>query len=146
MKKFLFAMLLLPALSFAQQAAPANTNTTPKTPPDAPQFQFKEETWDFGNIPQDVPATHVFEFTSTGKNPVVISQATASCGCTTPVWTKEPVMSGKTGTVSVTYNAAKEGSFMKTVTVLSNTGDPKYLTIKGNVIPKSDNSQSAPQK
>lgn len=145
MKKFLFAFLLIPALSFAQNPA-TNSNNAQKAP-DAPQFQFKEDTWDFGNIPMGIPVTHTFEFNSTGKNPVVISQATASCGCTTPVWSKEPVMPGKMGTVAVTYNAAREGSFVKTVTVLSNTGDPKYLTIKGNVIVKDADKQApSPQK
>ncbi len=130
MKKLLFCLLLLPAIGFSQgtaDAKPAQDN--------GPQFQFKEDTWDFGNIPEGVPAVHTFEFTSVGKEPIVISQSTASCGCTTPVWTKEPVVPGKTGIVAVTYNAAREGSFVKTVTVLSNTGEPKYLTIKGNVVP-----------
>jgi len=141
MKKFLFALLLLPAISFAQSPA-TNVNTAPKTP-DAPQFQFKEDSWDFGTIPMGTPVTHTFEYTSTGKNPVVVSQATASCGCTTPVWTKEPVPNGKTGSIAVTYNAAREGSFMKTVTVLSNTGDPKYLTIKGTVVAKKEDATPA---
>jgi hypothetical protein len=141
MKKFLFAFLLVPAITFAQSPA-TNANNVPKTP-DIPQFQFNEDTWDFGNIPMGIPATHVFEYTSTGKNPVVVSQATASCGCTTPTWTKEPVPNGKKGSISVTYNAAREGSFVKTVTVLSNTGEPKYLTIKGTVLPKKDDNAPA---
>ena len=143
MKKLLFVLFLLPVISYAQSPA-TNANNVPR-PVDAPSFQFKEDTWDFGEIPMGIPTTHTFEFTSTGKNPVVVSQATASCGCTTPVWTKEPVPNGKTGTIAVTYNAAKEGSFTKTVTVLSNTGDPKYLTIKGTVIPKKQDNAPAKQ-
>ena len=137
MKKLFFLLLLFPALAFSQNSNVVPTNANPvKVDASGPAFQFKEDAWDFGDIPQGTPVTHVFEYTSTGKQPIIVSQATASCGCTTPVWTKEPVSPGKTGTVSVTYNAAREGSFIKTVTVLSNTGDPKYLTIKGNVIAK----------
>lgn len=130
--KLLFMLLLfLPALGFAQSTA---ENKVVAENSDA-QFLFTSDTWDYGNIPEGVPAVHTFEFTSTGKEPVIVSQVAASCGCTTPVWTKEPVPNGKKGIVAVTYNAARLGSFVKTVTVLSNTGEPKYLTVKGNVIP-----------
>ncbi len=137
MKNLFFFFLLIPAISFAQGNVASPTNANPvKVDAQAPVFQFTEETWDFGDIPQGTPATHVFEYSNTGKPPLIVSQATASCGCTTPVWSKEPVLTGKKGTITVTYNAAREGSFVKTVTVLSNSGDPKYLTIKGNVIAK----------
>lgn len=132
MKKVFFLLLLLPALAVAQSTAGNNSASRDS----GPQFQFKEDSWDFGNIPEGVPAIHTFEFTNAGKEPIVISQVTASCGCTTPVWPKEPVASGGKGVVSVSYNAARQGSFVKTVTVLSNTGEPKYLTVKGNVIPR----------
>lgn len=141
MRKSLILLFLLPAIAFAQiNKAVPTTPVTPAAPtaapdPNGPVFKFTEETWDFGQIPQGVPATHVFQFENTGKAPLVVSQATASCGCTTPEWTKDPVLPSKTGTIKVTYNAAKEGAFTKTVTVLSNAGGAKYLTIKGNVIP-----------
>lgn len=155
MKKILWLLCLLPVVALAQntkitpmKATPAvvATPAAPAVPvgPDSPIFKFTEETWDFGSIPQGVPATHVFSYTNDGKEPLIVSQATASCGCTTPEWTKEPVLSGRTGTVKVTYNAAKEGSFNKTVTLLSNTGNPKYLTIKGTVLPKAAAPESVP--
>lgn len=150
MKKLLFFICLLPAFAFAQvnKAVPVVPATPPAaaTPadPNAPAFKFTEETWDFGQLPQGVPASHVFSYDNAGKQPLIISQATASCGCTTPEWTKEPVLPGKSGTVKVTYNAAKEGTFTKTVTILSNTGSAKYLTIKGNVIPKAGEAPAAP--
>src|SRR5205814_2337716 len=131
------ALFFLPAFAFSQNNNSAPTNANPvKADSQGPEIQFKEETWDFGDIPQGTPVTHAFEYSSSGKQPLIVSQATASCGCTTPTWTKEPVLPGKTGTVSATFNAAREGSFIKTVTVLSNTGNPVYLTIKGNVIAK----------
>ena len=147
MKKIFLAMILFPAIAFAQSApaVPSNSNAVKNDAP-APVFQFKEEVWDFGNVPQGTPVTHVFEYTNNGKVPVLVSQATASCGCTTPVWTKEPVLAGKSGTVAVTFNAAREGSFVKTVTVLSNAGDPKYLTIKGNVLPPKQADSTTPKE
>jgi hypothetical protein len=133
MKIVFFFLLFLPVLAAAQSTA-GNSSASQDS---GPQFQFKEDSWDFGNISEGVPAIHTFEFTNAGKEPIVISQVTASCGCTTPVWPKEPVAPGAKGVVSVSYNAARQGSFVKSVTVLSNTGEPKYLTVKGNVIPRT---------
>ncbi len=137
-----FLLSLLPFYLFAQDKKAVPTISTSHSvqqaiTADAPGFKFVEETWDFKDIPQSTPVTHIYEFENTGKDPIIISQVTASCGCTTPEWTKEPVMAGKKGTVKVTYNAAKEGTFTKTVTILSNVGNPKYLTIKGNVLSRS---------
>ncbi|MBA3648212.1 MAG: DUF1573 domain-containing protein [Chitinophagales bacterium] len=144
MKKYLIFIFLLPALAFAQTqtAEPAK-----QADANAPVFKFNEETFDFGSLPQGTPVTHIFTYTNTGKSPLILSQATASCGCTTPSWTKEPVAPGKTGTVSVTFNAAKDGTFMKTVTLLSNTGNAKYIYIKGNVIAKANpNGEENPKQ
>lgn len=143
MKNLLLAFLLLPAIAFSQtnNATPSSLDKLNTKAADVPAISFTEQTWDYGNIPVGIPATHVFEFTNTGTAPLLVSQATASCGCTTPVWTKELVKPTKTGNVAVTYNAAREGSFMKTVTVLSNTGEPVYLTIKGNVNKKAEESK-----
>lgn len=105
-------------------------------------FSWREETYDFGTIPQGTPVTHVFEFTNTGNQPLVISTVDKSCGCTTPKWTTEPVLPGKKGTVSATYNAATLGGFNKTITVHSNAlGGDKVLYIKGTVVeaPKPEN-------
>ena len=101
-------------------------------------IKFKSESHDFNKIEEGVQATHTFEFTNTGTAPVVISNAQASCGCTTPDWTKEPVMPGKTGKVTASFNSqGRPGNFSKTVTVISNSETPQIvLTIKGDVNPK----------
>ena len=102
-------------------------------------IKFKNEGHDFGKVEEGVQATHTFEFTNTGTAPVVISNAQASCGCTTPDWTKEPVMPGKTGKVTASFNSqGRPGNFSKTVTVVSNSETPQIvLTIKGEVNPKA---------
>lgn len=105
----------------------------------APVITFEKTTHDFKKIKeQDGLATVIFKFKNTGDAPLVINRVHASCGCTTPVWTKEPVMPGKTGTVTVSYNAAnRPGPFIKTISVFNNAS-PKatVLNIKGEVIPK----------
>ncbi len=102
-------------------------------------IKFKNESHDFGKVEEGVQATHTFEFTNTGTAPVVISNAQASCGCTTPDWTKEPIMPGKTGKVTASFNSqGRPGNFSKTVTVVSNSETPQIvLSIKGEVNPKA---------
>jgi len=102
-------------------------------------MKFSQETHDFGKVEQGKPVTHVFEFKNTGTDPIVINDATASCGCTKPNWTREPVMPGKTGTVSATYNAAAAGPFNKSVTVTSNAESGSVvLYLKGEVVTQKE--------
>ncbi len=102
-------------------------------------ISFDTEAHDFGEINEaDGAVTVNFSFTNTGSVPLMIKQVHASCGCTSPNWSKEPVLPGKTGFVSATYNPQnRPGPFSKTVTVVSNATTPnKVLTIRGEVIPK----------
>jgi hypothetical protein len=111
---------------------------TPDVQPDGKvaEIKFDKETHDFGNIPQGVPATYEFVFKNTGKTPLIVTNAAASCGCTTPEWTKEPIKPGKTGTIKATYNAASPGPFTKSVTVVSNAKNSTViLYLKGDVKP-----------
>ena len=93
----------------------------------------KEAAYDFGRIPQGKPVTHNFVISNTGKEPLVIENVQASCGCTTPEWSKEPIQGGKSSEIKVGYNAASEGQFEKTITIFYNQGQTKTLVIKGNV-------------
>lgn len=96
-------------------------------------------TYDFGDIKEaDGPVSHTFTVINIGELPLVISRVVASCGCTTPSWTKEPIAPGKTGDIKVTYDpSGRPNRFMKTVNVYSNGKTGSYvLTIRGNVIPK----------
>ncbi|GAA4448728.1 DUF1573 domain-containing protein [Rurimicrobium arvi] len=109
----------------------------------APKFQFvdKNDTYDFGKIPEGPVAEHVFVFKNTGKKPLIISNANASCGCTTPEWNKEPIAPGKTGKITVRYNTqGRVGPIAKSVYITSNAapvdGKERYeLYIKGEVVP-----------
>lgn len=123
MKKLLFVLSFICAATFANAQG---------------VIKFKTESHEFGKIDEGTQATYTFEFTNTGTAPVVISNAQPSCGCTTPDWTKEPVMPGKTGKVTASFNSTgRPGNFNKTITVISNSETPQIaLTIKGEVIPK----------
>lgn len=118
----------------APMAKPVNKN--------AAKFQFtdKNSTFDFGKIPEGPVAEHVFEFKNIGKEPLIISNANASCGCTTPEWNKEPILPGKKGKVTVRYNTqGRVGPIAKSVYITSNAaledGKDRYeLYIKGEVV------------
>lgn len=102
-------------------------------------ISFNKEVHSFGEIKEaDGPATCSFEFTNTGSEPLIVNNVKASCGCTTPEWTKTPVAPGKTGFVKATYNPAnRPGKFNKTITILSNAENPTViLRIEGSVIQK----------
>jgi hypothetical protein len=85
-------------------------------------------------------ATYEFKFKNTGNQPVLIANVQASCGCTTPDWTKTPVLPGKSGMVKAMYSSAgRPGVFNKTVTVTSNAATPStVLSIKGTVLGKDE--------
>lgn len=122
----LFAAMLFSISAMAQQ----------------PVITFNETTHDFGKINEaDGRVTTIFEFTNEGMIPLVLSNVRASCGCTTPKWTREPIEPGATGQITVTYNPnGRPGRFQKTVTVTSNATEPTVrLYIKGEVIPKPTN-------
>lgn len=103
-------------------------------------IKFKETSHDFKKIAEGTQATYSFEFTNVGKAPVVISNVQPSCGCTTPEWTREPIMPGKTGKVTASYNSTgRPGSFSKTITVVNNGEISQIiLSILGAVEPKKE--------
>jgi len=96
--------------------------------------------YDFGTFNEtDGPVTHTFKIKNEGEIALVVTKVVASCGCTTPDWTKEPIASGKTGEITVTYNpVGRPGAFTKTISVYSNGKTGSFiLTIKGDVVPKN---------
>ena len=79
-----------------------------------------------------------FIFTNKGDLPLIINSVRASCGCTAPDWTREPVLPGKTWVIKAAYNTQIPGAFTKTITVYSNAvNSPVILTIKGDVLRKN---------
>ncbi len=100
---------------------------------------FDGYVWDFGTIREvDGDVSHTFTFTNRGSVPFVIQSVNVSCGCTTPVFSKEPTLPGKGGTITVTYDPAnRPGPFEKTITIYSNEQRRIItLTVRGNVTPR----------
>ena len=111
MKKYLLITLMLVcAFTYANAQKQAD-------------IKFDKTTMDLGKFPESNPVQKcTFTFTNTGNAPLIINQAIASCGCTVPEYTKEPVAPGKTGTINVTYNGKGKfpGYFKKTITIRTN--------------------------
>jgi len=124
------------------QAQPIeNPNVVAATPEagatdaNAPVITFEEAEYDFGTIKQGEVVEHVFKFTNTGKSPLIIESATASCGCTVPQPPTEPIAPGESSQIDVKFNSAgKMGQQNPTVTVRANT-QPNIVKVamKGNV-------------
>ena len=104
---------------------------------DKADISFDSITYDFGEFPETEPVqTCSFTFTNTGSAPLIINQATASCGCTVPTYTKTPIAPGEKGTIDVTYNGSGRipGHFKKTITVRTNgTTEVVRLYIEGEM-------------
>lgn len=98
-------------------------------------LKFNKEVHDFGKLSEGPLATYNFEVSNTGTAPVVISNAMASCGCTTPEFSKDAIMPGGKSVIKVGYNTSgRPGAFTKTITVTSNAENSSVvLTIKGEV-------------
>lgn len=133
--------------STTSAVTPVNVQSTqPADPSSLGQFEFAEMEYDFGTIREGEVVEHEFNFTNNGQAPLVISNITASCGCTSPNWTKTPVNPGEQGFVKVVFNStAKSGSQAPTVTIQANTSPTvTRLRMKGNVTPKLGGGTAAP--
>lgn len=121
----IFVLLMVTLGAWAQLAKP---------------IQFKEEVFDFGNvIEENGPVSHEFLFTNAGTKPLQILAVQPSCGCTTPGWSKEPIMPGKTGIIKAQYDPkGRPGYFNKSLTVTTDVdAQPVILQIKGTVTSKN---------
>lgn len=145
MKKIILCLVSLAILASCSNQDPKQSTTTEiettataseTTPADAPVFKFEKESFDFGQITDGEKVSHDFKFTNVGKTPLIITSATATCGCTVPDYPKEPVAPGAEGIIRVVFNSAgKLGMQNKVVTITANTiPEITQLNILGNVI------------
>ena len=128
-----------PAAAAAAAAAATPVPTGPTT-----SIKFDEETYDWGKLMDGDKVTHVFKFKNTGNEPLIISNAKGSCGCTVPEWPKDAIAPGKSGEIKVVFDSKGKGAAggkedSKRVTITANT-DPvdSYLTIKGKIDKKEE--------
>lgn len=119
MKKILAGLFMTGAIAFAS----------------AQTISFDKTTFDYGNVKAGSDGHRFFTVKNTGDKPLIISEVKPSCGCTTPEWSKDPILPGKSAQIKVGYNTGIKGAFNKLIEVYSN--DPantrSVLYIKGNV-------------
>ena len=144
MKKALFSLAVMFVGLTAFNKVDAQIETGPK-------IEFTKETHDYGTVKYGADGTCTFEFKNTGNEPLIISNAKGSCGCTVPEWPKEPIAPGAKGSIKVKYDTKRPGAINKSVTITSNAvNEPtKVIRIKGNVLPAPEgaapvNSTGAP--
>ena len=141
MKKIVFtfsSVMFLSIFVIAQNAEkPVTTVSSTASPTNVSnaEMTFENELHDFGTIEHGANGTYEFKFKNTGTDPLIITDAKGSCGCTVPTYPKDiPIKPGETQMIKVTYDTKRVGNFMKTVTIHSNAKTPvKVITIKGTV-------------
>ena len=130
MKNVLLATFCLVAMAFGAKA-----QTAPAAPASGAMISVNKEVHDYGEIKQNADPYCEFTVKNTGTEPLIISNAKGSCGCTVPEWSREPVMPGKTTVIKVRYDTNRPGPINKSVTITSNAANEPNMTlrIKGNV-------------
>lgn len=98
---------------------------------------LSESNFDFGNIKKGAKVNHVYEVTNTGTNPLIISEVKPGCGCTAPEFTKDPIMPGKKGKITLSFDSASfDGAVQKYADVFANVENaPIKLTFNANIQP-----------
>ena len=140
MKK-LFLTLFVALFGFAAQAQEVQ-----ETPAEGAKITFEDKVINYGKVEKGANGTRVFKFKNEGTEPLVLNSVRASCGCTTPKWTREPIAPGAVGEIQVKYDTNRMGNFHKTVTVQSNaTNQTVVLTIKGQVM-NPEAQETTPEK
>ena len=113
---------------------------------DGAKIAFEQKVINYGKVEKGGNGTRVFKFIKEGTEPLVLNSVSASCGCTTPKWTREPIAPGTEGEITVKYDTNRMGNFHKTVTVQSNASNKTVvLTIKGQVM-NPESKPSTPTK
>ena len=144
MKKVTLFAACIFVLTACNRAADRIESTPEKTTNEAsegmmealPSIAFEADFHDFGEISEGTVAEHVFTFTNEGDGPLIISNAQGSCGCTVPIWPRNPIAPGQTGEIKVSFNSkGRAGKQDKRVTLTTNAvPQTKVLNITSMVI------------
>ena len=136
------AMFLLTVGFIVAQDQPEATDAVEEA---GPAMTLETTEIDYGVIEQNSEPLRVFKFTNTGNEPLQITHAKGSCGCTVPKWPKEPIFPGETSQIEVRYDTKRIGKFFKRVTLTTNESVGKrVLQIKGEVKKKPEEPDGVP--
>ncbi len=144
MKRIFSLLALISCLTFSLQGqvmeAPDQVAAAPAT-----AMTFEQTEIDYGTIEQNADPYRVFKFTNTGAEPLIITNAVGSCGCTVPSYSKAPVAPGDSGEIKVRYATDRLGKFRKRVTLTTTASEePVVLTIMGEVLEKPAQPEAVP--
>ena len=130
-----------PANSTVQDAQQTTVPAGPTT-----TVSFAETTFDFGTIDEGEKVSHVYQFTNTGNEPLILSNAKGSCGCTVPSWPREPIAPGESSEILVEFNSKnKSGKKNQKVTITANTNPPEtFIYLTGTVNKDESNPATNP--
>ena len=138
MKKLLLSFAVVLTAFFSANAQEVKTGGA--------ELTFEKETHDYGTMEKGGDPECNFVFTNTGNEPLIITKAKGSCGCTVPEWPKEPIAPGATSAIKVKYDTKRLGPINKSVTIVSNTEpETMVLRIKGTVVAPVDNTPVIPE-
>lgn len=131
MKKIFSIIMTVALISFTASAQLEGAEDNPN----AAEFQFEQTEHDFGTLEEGPKVTHIFQFKNKGKEPLIITNARASCGCTVPQKPEKPILPGEEGEITVTFNTkGRVGKFNKAITLTSNAKQSTFiLKIRGEV-------------
>ncbi len=133
------------ASTAAAPTAPAAVNAPAATGKGA-IATFEKTEVDYGKIKHGSEPLRIFTFKNTGTEPLIISNAQGSCGCTVPTYPKEPIMPGQSSKIEVRYDTQRVGGFTKSVTLTTNEANAtRVLTIKGEVEAKPVEPGATPE-
>ncbi len=109
-----------------------------------PAISIDKETHDYGTLAYGSDSECIFTVTNIGTEPLIITKAQPSCGCTQPVFSNEPIAPGESATIKVSYDTNRVGDFKKSITIMSNAANEgtKIIYITGSVSPKPEGSAS----
>ena len=105
------------------------------------KMEFEEAIFDFGEVDEGAVVKHAFKFRNTGKVPLLINNAHSTCGCTIPVWPKDPIAPGQSGEIKVEFNTKMKADFQEKPVIITANTYPSVTKVylRGNVFNKSNN-------
>lgn len=140
MKKVLLSLLVVftfGATATAQQSGNIKVKFPKEEPKSGAIMKLESEKVDYGTIDQHSEPLRVLKFKNTGTEPLVIKTARGSCGCTVPIWPKEPIAPGEESQIEVRYATNRVGKFSKKITITTNQSNtPVVIQVVGNVLKK----------